>query len=119
MMPELWIAISTMCVWSDGLHNKFLRLGEWYPSGTVIQEPYCFQQVSISTFPPTLKEDETVYKVMPENHVAIPKKGIEWELTTENHWHRWVWDEAPHVLQRCAICGDRRHKVVEEKWVGE
>ena len=64
-----WLVVSTMC-FPYVIHPGF---------GGAIEPDVCVQTVSISTFQPTPKEGETVYKVMPDGHVAIPRKV--WEKT--------------------------------------
>lgn len=63
-----WLVVSTVCFWGQSCTDSvaFVYENDKPRNIIVAESPYCVQQVSISTFQPAPKEDEAVYRVLPE-----------------------------------------------------
>lgn len=143
-MLELWIAVSTVCFW----RGTYLT-PDMAKFTVMTSTPFCYQQVSISTIQSTAKKGETVYRVMPDGHVAIPRKVWD-EVWSKYYWgkptvlkdetfeklldeveketvqerpkysHVHRWiKDETPVIRESCYCGKHRRKVTTEKWIEE
>ena len=103
-MIELWLVVSSVC-FPCTINAKF--------------NENCFQQVSISTSPPVVKQGETVYKVMeitPCKYKWI--QFIEYQPGTRcDHNDPFCLNKENHGKQKCTLCWKLYRKTTEEKWV--
>lgn len=107
-MVELWLVISTMC-WNPliGAFESEFLIQQW-------AENACLQAVSISTSKVTPTNSETVYKVMPDGHVALPSKV--WGEVL----HQYYWGK-PQILKDQAFESilNKVSNPCKHRWVSE
>ena len=132
-MLELWFVVSTVCFSSySDYHEKIEKhLGN---QSTVVLTPQCVQQVSVSTFQPTPKEGETIYRTIKQDEsksldqildkleIKLNKIKEEYRKDVEPYYpHLHPIDfQYPETLEweKCC-CGKRRRKLESWKWIEE